>query len=89
MEEEWLREVLSDNVRAYCLVAASVQMSQGAVCLIVQKDLGESCYDKWEDQAAEQQRDDGQSDCRSIGAFYFALDTQLDSILLSIAVLCQ
>ena len=59
MEEELLGEVLSDNVRAHCLAVASVQMSQRAVCLIVQKDLGESCYDKREDQTAEQQGDDG------------------------------
>lgn len=54
MEEEWLGEVLSHNVRAHCLAVASVQMSQRAVCLIVQEDLSESCYYKWEYQAAEQ-----------------------------------
>lgn len=77
MEEEWPREVLSDNVRAYCLDIVSVQMSKRAVCLIVQKDLGEPCYDQWEDETAEKQRDDGESERWAIVSFDFALDTQL------------
>jgi hypothetical protein len=54
MEEEWLGEVLSDDVRAYCPAVASVQMSQGTICLIAQQDLGKSCHNQWEDQTAKE-----------------------------------
>src|SRR6266516_209086 len=76
MEEDWKREVLSDEILPYGSVVACTEVRQRAIRLIGKDDLSESRHEEWKKEAAKYHRDDRQSDCRRSVSFDFFFEAQ-------------